>query len=321
MKTFDVFNGDADGICALLQLRLATPCESTLVTGIKRDIKLLERVHAQQEDRITVLDISLDKNRTDLLRNLEQGAEIFYVDHHFCGEIPRNENLTTLINTDANICTSLLVNQHLNNKYPLWAITGAFGDNLKASAQALAQQHQLSQNDTAQLQSLGIYLNYNGYGADINDLHFAPDQLFQELQPYQTPLEFIQDTGSAFQQLESGYAEDNAKAGNISTEYQTDKVALFIMPDETWARRISGVYSNELTNKFPDRAHAVVTHNKQDGYLISVRAPLNNKTGADELCRKFPSGGGRKAAAGINHLAKSELPTFIDAFTEQFSQD
>ncbi|GHD53921.1 hypothetical protein SAMN05216429_101155 [Marinobacter persicus] len=33
MPTYDVFNGDADGICALIQLRLAEPAETTLITG------------------------------------------------------------------------------------------------------------------------------------------------------------------------------------------------------------------------------------------------------------------------------------------------
>ena len=267
---------------------------------------------------ITVLDISLDKNRSDLVRNLESGAKVFYVDHHFCGEIPNDVNLTTLINTDSNICTSLLVNQHLDNKHYLWAITGAFGDNLKVSARTLARQHQLAENDTEQLLPLGIYLNYNGYGADINDLHFAPDQLFQKLLSYRNPLDFIHDSSSAYQQLKSGYEEDNANVSHIKVEYQTDKIALFILPDETWARRISGVYSNELANQSPDRAHAVLTQNKQNGYLISVRAPLNNKTGADELCRQFESGGGRKAAAGINHLPKTDLQLFIDKFNLQF---
>ncbi len=42
----DVFNGDADGICALLQLRLQQPRESLRITGVKRDIALLERVNA-----------------------------------------------------------------------------------------------------------------------------------------------------------------------------------------------------------------------------------------------------------------------------------
>lgn len=42
---YDVFNGDADGICALHQLRLARPRpEAQLVTGVKRDIRLLRHL-------------------------------------------------------------------------------------------------------------------------------------------------------------------------------------------------------------------------------------------------------------------------------------
>jgi len=44
MQTYDLFNGDADGICALIQLRLAGSCESTLITGVKRDIALAQQV-------------------------------------------------------------------------------------------------------------------------------------------------------------------------------------------------------------------------------------------------------------------------------------
>src|SRR5258708_22745285 len=46
MRHFDVFNGDADGICSLHQLRLAEPVEATLVTRLKRDIALLHAVPA-----------------------------------------------------------------------------------------------------------------------------------------------------------------------------------------------------------------------------------------------------------------------------------
>ena len=38
MTCYDVFNGDADGICALQQLRLREPREAELVTGMKRDM-------------------------------------------------------------------------------------------------------------------------------------------------------------------------------------------------------------------------------------------------------------------------------------------
>ncbi|MCU7833785.1 MAG: DHH family phosphoesterase [gamma proteobacterium symbiont of Taylorina sp.] len=320
MKYFDIFNGDADGICALLQLRQIKPVDSVLVSGIKRDIKLLEKVHAGQGDKLTVLDISLDKNRVELLKNLHNGAEVFYIDHHFCGEIPVHERLKALIDLDTNVCTSLLVNQHLDNQKYLWAITGAFGDNLKVSAENLAGKHQLSAIEVSQLNSLGIYINYNGYGADIDDLHFVPDLLYKKLLPYQTPFDFIQDSHSVFQQLEFAYKEDKAFIAEIKAEYQTQQIAVFILPDESWARRISGIFSNKLVNQFPDRAHAVLSHNKQGGYLISVRAPLNNKTGADELCRQFSTGGGRQAAAGINHLDKSEYEYFVNRLTRQFSK-
>jgi len=321
MRFIDVFNGDADGICSLLQLRLDQPeqQESLLVTGIKRDIQLLKQVEPSESDQITVLDISLDKNRADLERILKTGATVFYIDHHFCGEIPQKDNLTALIDTDSNICTSLLVNDHIQGKHKLWAISGAFGDNLKASARMLVKQTDLDDNQVEQLNNLGIMLNYNGYGANTSDLHFHPESLYRHLLPYNNPLDFINDSASVFQQLESGYQEDISKTRNLQAEYKTSKVTLFILPDESWARRMSGVYSNELANQNPDKAHAILTHNKQGGYLISVRAPLNNKTGADELCRQFETGGGRKAAAGVNHLPRGSLDLFIEKFTQQFS--
>ena len=55
------------------------------------------------------------------------------------------------------------------------------------------------------------------------------------------------------------------------------------------------------------------------GYVVSVRAPLENKTGADELCRRFPTGGGRKAAAGINELPESMLDDFIKQFSDFYA--
>ena len=55
MANYDVFNGDADGICALQQLRLQTPRQAELISGLKRDIDLLQRVDAQAGDEITCL--------------------------------------------------------------------------------------------------------------------------------------------------------------------------------------------------------------------------------------------------------------------------
>ena len=117
MAHIDIFNGDADGICALTQLRNAQPSQSTLITGVKRDIALVAKAKVTSGDRITALDISFDKNRDGVIEALEAGAEIFYVDHHFAGEVPEHDRLTTIIDTDANVCTSLLVNGYLQGKY------------------------------------------------------------------------------------------------------------------------------------------------------------------------------------------------------------
>src|SRR5690606_21008220 len=115
------------------------------------------------------------------------------------------------------------------------------------------------------------------------------------------------------------YEEDMAKAAAIRPEVATATAGVFIFPDEPWARRVSGVYSNDLVNQFPDRAHAVLTAKASGTYLISVRAPLSNKTGAAELCKQFPTGGGRAAAAGINDLPGEMLGQFIDTFQRFYS--
>ncbi|MBL6808331.1 MAG: hypothetical protein ISQ55_04600, partial [Pseudomonadales bacterium] len=76
MARYDVFNGDADGICALLQLRLAEPADSALVTGVKRDINLLRQVEPAAGDQITVLDVSMDTNKAALEDCLAAGAQV-----------------------------------------------------------------------------------------------------------------------------------------------------------------------------------------------------------------------------------------------------
>ena len=91
-----------------------------------------------------------------------------------------------------------------------------------------------------------------------------------------------------------------------------------LLLNEKWARRVSGVYSNELANKSPDKAHAILTEKEQGDYLLSIRAPLNRKYGADILASLFPTGGGRKAAAGINSLLPEQLNSFISEFDKQF---
>lgn len=315
---YDLFNGDADGICALLQLRKAEPREAMLITGVKRDINLLEQVEAGAGDAITVLDVSMDKNRAALDRALASGASVFYVDHHFPGDIPGHANLTAIINESPDVCTAALVNGYLKGRHLDWAVTGAFGDNLHDTARTLAKGLAITADELASLEELGTYINYNGYGPAIEDLHFDPKELYLRLYAAEGPLDFVRNSPD-FDKLSTGYREDMAKAEALQPLHAKPTSAVFLLPEEAWARRVSGVYSNDLATNNPARAHAVLTLNAKGNYLISVRAPMTNKQGAAELCMQFPTGGGRAGAAGINDLPLDRLQDFVDAFERAYA--
>ncbi|PSJ18536.1 DHH family phosphoesterase [Nitrosomonas supralitoralis] len=317
MNRFYVFNGDADGVCALHQLRLADPTTANLITGVKRDIKLLDRVKADSDDLVTVLDISLDSNRKELMRLLESGVKVEYFDHHYAGEIPQHRNLTAHIDLSVDVCTSLLVDQFLKGKFHLWAITAAFGDNLIQKARQLTVSAGLTEAETDQLAHLGEYLNYNGYGDNLPDLHFHPVALYEEIKPYINPFDFIAKS-IAFKKLAAGYQDDTSQANSLQPLTATEQYAAYLLPDAPWARRVSGIFANKLANAYPKRAHAVITPNHAGNYTVSVRASLANPSGADVLCLQFDTGGGRKAAAGINHLPTNSLDIFVTSFKQHF---
>jgi hypothetical protein len=321
MSDYDIFNGDADGICSLVQLRLAQPRDAVLVTGVKRDIDLLRLVSAGQGDRLTVLDVAMEKNRTDLERVLAAGAEVFYADHHHPGDSPlEHPRLHALINTAPEVCTSLLVNGHLKGAHAAWAVVGAFGDNLAVSARAAAATLGLDEHQLNQAETLGTLINYNGYGPSVEDLHFRPDELFRRVRAFASPFDFIASDAETFGKLEAGYAGDMACAQSLVPVHAGIEAAVYLLPDEPWARRVSGVFSNDLVNLHPSRAHAVLTEIDGGDYLVSVRAPLSNRTGADEICRQFATGGGRKAAAGINRLPHNDMDRFVRVFSEHYAR-
>lgn len=308
---YDIFNGDADGIIALLQCRLAQPKKSTLVTGIKRDINLVAKIEVNAEDSLTVLDVSMAKNRGALETALNKGVKIFYADHHQSGNIPDNENLDAHIDLDANTCTALIIDNLLDGRFHLWAITAAYGDNLIVRADDLADKASLDAEQKNALKELGTLINYNGYGAKVDDLHIHPADLYTALLDYPSPFDVLEDKDSPFYTLQKAYQEDMDKALTVDAMHSNNMLSVFELPDDAASRRISGVYGNWLANQVPDSAHAVLTQNGDNTYTVSLRAPLNNKQGASAICSQFPTGGGREAAAGINALPSSELTLFI----------
>ncbi len=314
---YDAFNGDADGICALHQMRLAEPLDTTLVTGVKRDIGLLKKIDATAGDHILALDIAVEKNAAALATLLEKGVSVRWFDHHNPGELPEHPNFRANIDTAADVCTSLLVDRHLGGRHRVWAVTAAFGDNLHDAARRAAEPLALDAAQLDHLRELGECLNYNGYGESLEDLHFHPAELYRALSGYADPFAFIAEAPQ-FATLSQGYAADMALAAATQASETRASGAVYILPDAAWARRVSGVYANDLATAHPNRAHALLTRSPRGHYVVSVRAPLADKRGADLLCQRFDTGGGRKAAAGINVLPENRIPDFIAAFYETY---
>jgi hypothetical protein len=316
MRFYDIFNGDADGICALQQLRLEDPRASVLVTGTKREIALVERVDAQAGDELTVLDLSFKTNARAVMRALADGARCRYFDHHNPGEVPQHPNLKTFIDTAPDVCTSLLVDRYLSGRQRIWAVVAAFGDNLVKSAIRTAELVQLDALDVERLRELGECMNYNAYGDSVDDLHYHPADLFETLSHYRDPRDFM-DAEPIFDVLRNAWQDDLVRAENLRPAFENAGGAVYILPDAAWSRRVSGLFSNQLAQRHPRRAHAVLVK-KSDGYSVSVRAPVDRPSGADELCLKYETGGGRKSAAGINRLAEAELSGFVAEFGRAF---
>lgn len=317
-KSYDIFNGDADGLCALHQLRLEEPRAAELVTGVKRDIGLLERVEAREADELTVLDISLKRNAAALMRALERGARVRYFDHHAAGEIPAHPALEAHIDTSPETCTSLIVDAHIGGRHRLWAVVAAFGDNLVSAAVAAAQPLMLDHTELARLHELGECLNYNAYGESVEDLHYHPADLYRTISRYRDPRHFLFDE-PVFGVLKSAYAEDLYRAGEVSPYRADDRAAVFVLPDAAWSRRVNGIFGNRLAQAHPGRAHAVLVA-REGGYVVSVRAPVAKAGGAGALCSLFDTGGGREGAGGIDRLPESDFERFVVAFESAFNR-
>jgi hypothetical protein len=132
---------------------------------------------------------------------------------------------------------------------------------------------------------------------------FHPADLYRAMSSCTTPFLFVADRPDIVSVLVQGYAEDMAKASRFISINEDIVIAIFILSNEKWARRVIGVYGNSLANAFPSRPHVICL-----------------KTGAAELVSLFATGGGRKAAAGINELPRSGLDLFFVAFSKQYAK-
>ncbi len=313
MRRFDVCNGDADGLCAVLQWRLAHPAPATLVTGLKRELALLQTVPAEAGDEVLVCDLSMQRNHAALLRLLDAGVQVRYVDHHKVDQVPRHAALQACIDVDARVCTSLLMDRLLDGRFRAWALVGAYGDNLGAVADVLAAGLGLDEHERRQLRLLGEGINYNAYGDDASDQYIAPQPLYARLARHAHPLELLRHDRIGVE-LDALRQADLQQALAQPVQAAGSGARWVSLPDAPWSRRVIGSFANRLAASEPAQAHAVLQADRHGGHVVSLRAPQAAPGGADEFCRRF-GGGGRAGAAGIDHLPHSEVPRFIAELT------
>ena len=277
------FNGDADGICSMVQWGLVHGIEGMKVTGVKRDIELLERVHPVPGDEIVVMDISLARNHVRATELCENGFKITWFDHHLAGD-PIN-GMEANIDTSSNVCTAKIVESYLQVESD-WAQVALHGDGLS------------EHSSKPEYKELGELLNYNGYGADLSDLHFHPEELLMHCLESNNPEQFM--STPAFMKLQHGFAEDMSNAESIE-----NADGIYLLPNEAWARRVVGVMAHRI-NAQGSGPH-VIAIDKGDTLQVSVRG----ESGIGELCAIF-GGGGRATAGGIDALPKGEIPALMN---------
>jgi len=268
-------------------------------------------------DSCTVLDVSLDVNRAGLLALLAAGVSVRYFDHHFAGEIPQHPRLEAHLDADAKVCTSILVDRHLGGRFRPWAAVGAFGDSLVEQGRRLSQEAGLTPEAASRLAELGVAINYNDYGESIADLHVPPVDLAAEMLRFADPLQFAA-TSATFHRLAQGFREDMEQAkrlepacqrpGRLCTNCRTQpgRVAAAAPSPMTWPRRTRETPSPS-SRKRPAAA-----------IWFPCACPANPRYRPRSFCRRYPTGGGRRTAAGINHLPAGELEAFKTAFEQQF---
>ncbi|HEX7436177.1 MAG TPA: hypothetical protein VF308_05680 [Caldimonas sp.] len=311
-QRFDICNGDADGLCAALQWQLHDPAPATLVTGLKREIALLERVNAKAGDDVNVFDLSLQRNRAPLLRLLDAGVRVRYFDHHAVRDIPSHPLLEAQVDCASDVCTSLLVDRRIGGAFRAWALVGAYGDNLTRVADRLAVDSAIGPCDSARLRRLGEAINYNAYGDDETDVRIAPARLFAILARYRDPRDMLAHEGIV-DDIDALRRADLQQAMAWPPHWQDARGSVLVLPDAPWSRRVLGCLANELANAEPEHAHAVLKLQRSGAYAVSVRAPLAAPSGADALCSRF-GGGGRARAGGIDDLPMADLERFLAAF-------
>jgi hypothetical protein len=323
-----IFNGDADGIVAQHILGLEIGAPDARITGRKRDIDLLRSAPPMERGNLHVLDVSLRRNLdalTALLPIMDKGGlGVTWYDHHDPGEPPAHPALTLHINQAPETCTGVIVNAVLGHKHPLWAAMAAYGDNLSATGSALASSGGASSHEAALLRRVGVLLNYNAYGDEPGDALFDAADIAVRMAGFASALDFCWEP-SLIGPLSERFDADRERFHQLDPLVESAAACAYLVPDEAFSRRYGATWANERVLQNPSQALAVIHPRKDGTFRVSIRSPRDwraeeGKEGgarsAAELAKEFPTGGGRKLAAGVDNLPADQLQRFTDRFRE-----
>jgi hypothetical protein len=313
LNAYDLFNGDADGLCALHQLRLAEPRASFLISGVKRDIALFDRLPYGRPLEVTALDIPWDRNAHGVCRVLNGGGHVTYFDHRSAKSLFRHPQLSAHVDAGPGVCTSILVDRHLDGVFRQWTIVAAYGDNLDAVADRMAREQGCTAAKRGALAQLGYLLNYNAYGESHEDLHFCPVQLYRSMHRFESPFDFMAKAHE-FRCLQEGHASDQQAMQGLAPYTANDRAAVYVLPDLPWARRLCGTLANQLVARNDGRSVAVLTPRSDGDFLVNLRIGSASASRADVFCSRYPAGGGRHGAGGIDRLPDHDMDRFINDF-------
>ncbi len=317
-----LFNGDADGLIAqrILEMHLGAP--DLRITGLKRDIKLLQKLPPMEAGHIHALDISLRQNQPELLTILaKENLNVTWYDHHDPGEVEPHPRLHLHIYQSSGTCSAVIVNAVFGRQQGLWAAMAAFGDAVPDTAKALIDEVGVSHAESNLLQRSGILLNYNAYGEKISDVLFDPADLAKRMSQFTSALDFCQEE-SIFGPLTQQFVSDQSMCKNLTALNDSEAAQAYLAPDAPWARRYLATWANEHILDHPLQALALIHPRAGGDFQVSIRAPRGTPgvvPSAASLASEFTTGGGRKLAAGINVLPAHDLERFVKRFERFFA--
>jgi len=103
------------------------------------------------------------------------------------------------------------VDRYLGGRQRVWAVVASYGDNLEVPARRVAAELGLDDGERERLRELGECLNYNAYGDSVDDLHYHPADLFEILNRYRDPRDFI-ESEPVLEVLRTALADDFERA-------------------------------------------------------------------------------------------------------------